>query len=112
MLSSTLFFSFSSGLHTVDASSTLPIEFVSSFCAFFGTMVVLDRVCDAIGDIVSASSFGSVVCALSCCLVLSRVRDEIGGAIGLSCPTNSGVFAVFCCLCGGLSSLFFPRKER
>ena len=81
-MSLTLISSFSSGLRTVDASSTLPIELVSSICAFFGAVVVLDRVRDVIGEIVPASSFGSVVCAVFWCLVLSRVRDEIGGAIG------------------------------
>ena len=105
-------FFFSSYLCTVDASSTLPIEFVSSILNFFGTVVVLDRMRDAIGEIMLATSFGSVVCAVFCCLVLSRVCDEINGAIGASCPTNSDVFAVFCCLCGGLSSLFFPHEKR
>ena len=86
---------------------------MSSILDFFGTMVILDRVRDAVGDvIVSASSFGRVVCAVFYCLVLGRVRDEIDGTIGASCPTNSGVCVVFCCLCSGLSLLFFPHEER
>ena len=79
----TLISFFSSDLRTVDASSTLPVEFVSSILDSFGTVVVLDRVRDAIGDmIVLSSSFESGVCAVFCCLVLCRVRDEIGSLIG------------------------------
>ena len=111
MSSSTLISSFSSGLLTVDATSTLPVELASSILDFFGMVVVLDHVRDAIGDVIlSASSFGSVVFAVFYCLVLGRVRNEIDGAIGASCPTNSGVCAVFCCLCDGLSLLFFPHE--
>ena len=57
---------------------------MSSIHDFFGRVVVLDRVRDAIGEVVLASLFGSVVCAVFCCLDLSRVRDEINGAIGAS----------------------------
>ena len=113
MLSSTLISSFSSNLRIVDALSSLPVEFVSSILTVLGTVVMLDRVCDAIGGVIGpTSSFNSGVCAVFCCLVPSRLRDEIGGSIGVSCPTNSGVCTVFCCLCGGLSSLFFPHEER
>ena len=83
MLSLTLISSFSSDLRTVDVLSTLPLVFVSSILAFFGMVVVLDRVGDAIGDmIVAASSFGSETCVAFCCLVPCRVRDEIGSPIG------------------------------
>ena len=90
--------------------STLPVEFVSSIHTFLGTVVILDRVRDAIGGVIgSTGSFNSRVFAVFWCLVSSRVRDEIGGSIGASCPTTSDVCAVFCCLCGGESSLFFPH---
>ena len=113
MLSSILSSSFSSVLQTVDVLSTLPVEFVSSILTFLGTVVILDRVRDAIGGVIGLfCSFDSEVCAVFCCLVPSCVRDEIGGLIDLSCPTTSGVCAVLYCLCGGVSLLFFPRKER
>ena len=79
ILSWTLFSFFSSDLRTVDTSSTLSVEFVSSILDYFGTVVVLDRVRDAIsGMIVLASSLHTIFC----CLLLSRVRDEIGSLIG------------------------------
>ena len=113
MLSSTLISSFSSILRTVDALSTLPVEFVSSILTFFGTVVMLDLVRDAIGGVIGPTgSFNSGVSAVFWCLVPSRVRDEIDGLIGSSCPIIRGVCAVFCCLFGGASLLFFPHEER
>ena len=94
ILSLTLSSSFSSVLCTVDVLSTLPVEFVSSICTFLGTVVILDRVRDAIGGVIgSTGSFDSGVFAVFWCLVPSRVRDEISGLIGALCPITSGVCA-------------------
>ena len=112
MLSSTFISSFSSNLCTVDASSALTVDFVSSIITIVGTVVVLDCLRDAIGGVISLScSIGSGVFALFCCLFLICVRDEIGGTVGLTCSIGSGVCAVFCCLCDGLSLLFFSHEE-
>ena len=80
----------SSNLCTIDVSSTLPIEFVSSVITMLGTVLVLDCVRDAIDGVIS---------------------DMISGVIGLSCSIGSGVCAVFCCLCDGLSLPFFSHEE-
>ena len=106
-----MFFSSTSNLRAVDALSTLPIEFVSSVANVL-SVVFLDRVRDAITNVIGSSRFiGSVVCAVFYCLILDRVRDAIGGATGLSCSIGSGVCAVFCCLCDDLSLLSFPHEE-
>ena len=75
------------------------LNLLSSILAFSGTVVVLDRVRDVIGDMIMlASSFGSVVCVVFCCLVLSRVCDEIDVQLVRFIPSTA-VYALFSVAC-------------